>query len=173
VNLDAVLVRYAGLEKRGVLFYRALGERFRQHEVPSRIWRELSNTEASHFALLELTQDWVAMAGGGESAPAVTEDELEAVSARMHDLEEAAAQPACPLEEAVDLTIAWEELELPRILDLVAHLPATARGRIIAGMIAEAAEHYRVLMELVKAAGAAGQAERVAALAERCRAALG
>ena len=42
----------------------------------------------------------------------------------------------------------------------------------MAGMVAEAAEHYRMPLELVKAAAAAGQAERVAALAERCRAAL-
>ena len=173
MNLTAVVGRYAGLEKRGVLFYRGLCERFHGHAAASRVWRELSNTEASHFALLELCQDWIALAGGGESAPPVTEEGLEALSTQMTEIENGAARPDCRIEDALALTIAWEELELPRILELVNHLPARARGRVMAGMIGEAAEHYRMLLELVQAVGTAGQADRVTALAQRCRAALG
>ena len=173
MNLNAVVEHYAQLEKRGVLFYRGLAERFPEHPVAARVWRELSNTEASHFALLELAQDWIAMAGGGESPPAVTEAGLDTQSARMAEIEAASARAGGGIEEAVELTIRWEEAELPRILELVPHLPARARGHVMAGMIAGEPEHYRVLLDLVKAAGAPGQAERVTALVERCRAALG
>jgi hypothetical protein len=172
VNLPAVVERYAALEKRGMLFYRGLHERFHAHPAAARIWRELSNTEASHFALLELSQDWIALAGGGGSVPPVTEESLGALSVLLTELETDAARPDCALEDATLLTIRWEELELPRILDLIPHLPAKARAHVMAGMVAEAAEHYRVLLELVKAAGAPAQVERVAALTERCRAAL-
>ena len=173
MTLNAVVERYAQLEKRGVLFYRGLAERFPEHPVAARVWRELSNTEASHFALLELAQDWIAMAGGGENPPPVTEAGLDTQSARMAEIEAASARPGGGIDEAVELTIRWEEAELPRILELVTHLPARARGQVMAGMIAEAPEHYRVLLDLVKASGGPGQAERVAALVDSCRAALG
>ena len=173
MNLTAIVERYAQLEKRGVLFYRGLGERFSEHLAAARVWRELSNTEASHFALLELAQDWIALAGGGENPPPVTEEGLDTQSARMADIEAASARPGGGIEEAVELTIRWEEIELPRILDLVTHLPVRARGHVMAGMIAEAPEHYRMLLELVKTAGGPGQAERVTALIDGCCAALG
>jgi len=173
VNLSALVERYAQFEKRGVGFYRGLAERFAADATAARLWREMSNTEASHFALLELTQDWIAMAGGGGSAPAVTPASLDALAARMGGIEEAGEAPGTTLAEAVALAVDWEELELPRIIDLVPHLPARAQGRVLAGMVAEAAEHYRLLMELAHAAGAPGAVERVAALAERARAALG
>jgi rubrerythrin len=173
MTLTALLERYAQFEKRGVGFYRGLAERFHASPAAARLWREMSNTEASHFALLELCQDWVAMAGGGASGPPITEAALDELGRRMTALEEAAQREGCTLAEAVALSIAWEELELPRILELVPHLPGQARGRVLAGMIAEAQEHYRVLMELARAAGAPGQAERAAALGEQCRAALG
>jgi len=172
VNLAAVVERYAALEKRAMLFYRGLHERFHAHPTAARLWRELSDTEASHFALLELCLDWIALAGGGASAPPVTEESLGALGALLDELESDAARPECGLEEAALLTIRWEELELPRILELLPHLPAKARGPLMAGMVAEGAEHYRVLLELVRAAGAPAQAARVAALTERCRAAL-
>jgi hypothetical protein len=172
VNLTAVVERYAALEKRGMLLYRGLHERFHAHPAAARIWRDLSDTEASHFALLELSQDWIALAGGGASAPPVTEESLGALSALLTEIETGAAHPECALEDATLLTIRWEELELPRILDLLPHLPAKARAHVMSGMVAEAAEHYRILLELAKAAGAPAQAERVAALIERCRAAL-
>lgn len=173
MKLEALVERYAGLEKRGVLFYRGLAERFHDHSDAARLWRELSNTEASHFALLGLAQDWVAMAGAGEAPAAITEETLERLSAPVTELEDAAARPGTTLEEALELSIRWEEIELPRVLALVSHLPAKARGHVLAGMIAEAPEHYRMLSDLVQAAGSPAQAERVAALTDRCRAALG
>lgn len=173
MTLRALVERYAQYEKRGVVFYRGLAERFASTPVAARIWRELSNTEASHFALLELCEDWIAMAKESASAPPVTPEALNALEARMAELEARAQETSCSLEEGLGLTVTWEELELPRILELVDHLPGQARGRIMAGMIAEAAEHYRLLAELVRSAGAPVEAGRVEALAAQARAALG
>ena len=173
MSLSTLVERYAQFEKRGVGFYRGLAERFAADAGAARLWREMSNTEASHFALLELAQDWIAMSGGGGSAPAVTAENLDALAARMGEIEATAERPDTTLAAAVTLAVDWEELELPRILDLVPHLPAKAQGHVLAGMIAEAAEHYRLLMALAHSAGAPGAAERVRALAERARAALG
>lgn len=173
MTLGALLERYAQLERRGVTFYRGLALRFSAHPAAARAWRQLSDTEASHFALLGLAQDWVAMAGAAPDGPAVGDEAIAALSARMQRLEEAAAGPACTLADAVALTVEWEELELPRILELVGHLPARARGQIMAGIVGEAPEHHRLLLELVRASEAPGLADRVNVLAERCRAALG
>ncbi len=170
LELNAIVERHAQLEKRAMLLYRGLAERFHGHAEASRIWRELSNTEASHFALLELTQDWITMAGAATTS-APRGDSLEAAASGAPTLEAAAGD--CEIERAVDLSLQWEELELPRVLELVAGLPARAQARVMAGLIAESAEHYRILMELVKVAGTPEQAPRVSALAEGARAALG
>jgi hypothetical protein len=173
MTLGALLERYAQFEKRGLGLYRGLAERFAAESAAARLWREMSNTEASHFALFELTQDWVAMAGGGSAPPAATAEHLDALALRMGEIEDRAADPRTTLAAAVTLTIDWEELELPRILELLPHLPARAQGRVLAGMIGEAAEHYRLLSELAGAAGTARDAERIAALGSLARSALG
>jgi hypothetical protein len=174
VTLPALVERYAQFERRGVVFYRALAEGFPADAAAAQLWREMSNTEASHFALLALAQDWIAMAGGtGSAPPGATPEALDSLGRRMGELEEAAARPGTTLPEAVALAIAWEELELPRILELVPHLPANARARVFTGMVAEATEHYRVLGELAKAVGLPGADERIAALTSMARAGLG
>jgi rubrerythrin len=171
VDLDAVLDRQAQLERRAMLFYRGLAERFHAHAAAARLWRMLSDAEAGHFAVLGLARDWVAMAGAAGSPPAAEAEALDLAASRLGELE-AAAGAGCGLEEAVDLSIRWEEVELPRVLALAGYLPAAARGRVLAALVADAAEHYRVLGELVNVAGRAEQAGRVAALADRARAAL-
>lgn len=172
MDLGTLVARSAQLEKRAMAFYRQLAERFAAHPEAARLWREMSNTEASHFALLQLTEDWVAMAGAQAQETPVTPEALEALSDRLAALE-AAGRADCGLADAAELTVAWEELELPRVIELVGELPGTARGRVLAGMIGEAEEHFRILMELMGAAGAAALAGRVSALAERARAVLG
>lgn len=173
MTLTELVERYAQFEKRAVGFYRSLAERFTAHPAAARLWREMSNTEASHFALLELAQDWIAMAKGAGGMPPVTAADLDALAARLAGLEAAAGAAGLTPEAAVGLSVEWEELELPRIVELVRHLPPQAQGRVVAGMIAEAAEHYRMLMELVRVAGGPGQAERVTALEQRAREAIG
>jgi hypothetical protein len=172
VNLSALVERYAQFEKRGVGFYRGFAERFAGEAGAARLWREMSNTEASHFALLGLAQDWIAMAGGNPTVPGATPEALDAIGARMDEIEEAGSRPGLALADAVGLTVAWEELELPRILDLLPHLPTKAHGRVLAGMVAEAAEHYRLIEELARAAGLPDDADRVVALADLARAAV-
>jgi len=173
MTLGALLERYAQFEKRGVGLYRGLAERFAADPAAARLWREMSNTEASHFALFELAQDWVAMAGGGSAPPAATSESLDMLARRMGEIEDRAADPGTTLSTAVSLTVAWEELELPRVLELLPYLPAKAQGRVLAGMIGEAPEHYRLLSELAVAAGGAQDTERIAALASIARGALG
>src|SRR6266545_3584033 len=165
VTLTELVERYAQFEKRAVGFYRGLAGRFATNAEAARLWQEMSNTEASHFALLELAQDWIAMAKGAGGMPPVTAADLDALAARLDRLEAAAA--------AVGLSIEWEELELPRIVELVRHLPPHAQGRVMAGMIAEAGEHYRMLMELVRAVGDTAQTERVSTLERSAREAIG
>jgi rubrerythrin len=172
VTLAALLERHAELEKRGVSFYRTLADRFAFEIAAARLWRELSSTEASHFAVLERAQDWSALAGPEQAGRELAGNHLEAISDRMQELEEAAQRAGTTLADAVELSILWEELELPRILDLLEHLPDKARERVLAGMIGELSEHYRMLIDLARAAGAPGNAARVSAMAARARAAL-
>jgi hypothetical protein len=173
VTLIEIVERYAQFEKRAVVFYRGLAERFAAHAPAARLWREMSNTEASHFALLELTQDWIAMAKGAGGMPPLTAADLDALGARLAELEAGAASAELTPEAAVGLSIEWEELELPRIVELVRHLPPQAQGRVTAGMIAESAEHYRMLMDLVRVAGSPAQVGRVTALEQGAREAIG
>ncbi len=173
MTLTELVERYAQFEKRAVGFYRALAERFAAQPAAARLWREMSNTEASHFALLELAQDWIAMAKGAGGIPPVTAADLDDLAARLARVEADAEAAGLTPEAAVGLSIEWEELELPRIIELVRHLPPLAQGRVMAGMIAEAGEHYRLLMELVQAVGGPGQAERVTALEQSARDAIG
>jgi hypothetical protein len=173
VTLSELVERYAQFEKRAVGFYRGLADRFATDPAAARLWREMSNTEASHFALLELAQDWIAMAKGAGGMPPVTAADLDALATRLAQLEAAAEAAGLTPAAAVELSIEWEELELPHIVELVRHLPPKAQGRVMAGMIAEAAEHYRMLMELVRTAGEAAQTDRVSALERSAREAIG
>ena len=173
MTLVELVERYAQLEKRAVGFYRGLADRFAANQAAARLWLELSNTEASHFALLELAQDWITMAKGAGGMPAVTPEAVASLDARHEALERAAEADGLSLEAAVGLSVDWEELELPRIVELSRHLPPPAQGRVMAGMVAEGAEHYRLLTDLVKAAGGAGHAGRVAALERAARDAIG
>ncbi|HET8578569.1 MAG TPA: hypothetical protein VFO18_15845 [Methylomirabilota bacterium] len=173
MTLSELVERYAQFEKRAVGFYRGLAERFAALPGAARLWREMSNTEASHFALLELAEDWIAMAKGVGGMPPVTAADLDALETRLGELERAASAAGLTPEAAVGLSIEWEELELPRIVELVRHLPPQAQGRVMAGMLAEAPEHYRMLMELVREAGSPGQGGRVSALEQSAREAIG
>ena len=172
MTLEAVLEAYAGFERRALLFYRRLAERFGDQARASQHWRQMADAEASHFTLLRLAPDWIQMEEGPKSDPGLDTAALDAFSARLGQLEAAAERPGLTLAEAVELTLAWEELELPRILDLLRCLPERARSQVRAGIIGEAGKHYADLMELAQAGGgAAGLVERVEAL--RTRAAAG
>lgn len=171
MKLEAVIEAYAGYEKRALQLYRKLAERFRDNARVSRLWRQMSDAEASHFTLLQLAPDWIAMAGEPKTDPELEPEALDALTAELSKLEQAAERPGLTLQEAVELTLAWEEQELPRILALLPCLPGRAREQVRAGIVGEVEKHYADLMELVKAAGAGGLEERVEAL--RARAATG
>ena len=171
MKLEALIEAYAGYEKRALQLYRKLAEGFSDNPRASRHWRQMSDAEASHFTLLQLALDWTAMAGEPKTNPEQEPAALDALTAELHRIEQTAEQPGLTLEAAVELTLAWEELEPPRILELLPYLPGRAQGQVRAVMVGEAEKHYADLMELVREAGAAGLEERVQAL--RARAATG
>ncbi len=158
---------YAGYEKRALTLYRKLAERFRDHAQATRLWRQMSDAEASHFTTLQLAPDWIAMAGGPKVDLELEPAALDALGGRLGQIETAAERPGLSFPEAVELTLAWEELELPRVLELLSSLPEQVRGRLRAGMLGESARHYADLLELANAAGVSGLAERVEALRAR------
>lgn len=167
MTLEAVIEAYASYEKRALHLYRKLAERFSDNPEASQQWRRMSDAEASHFTHLQLAPDWIAMAAGPKTNPDLKLAALDPLAAQLRQLEETAERPALSLKEAAELTLAWEELELPRILDLLSHLPEPAREKVRAGLVGEAERHYADLLELVKAAGAGGLEQRVDALRTR------
>lgn len=167
MTLEAVIEAYASYEKRALHLYRRLAERFSDNPRASRQWRRMSDAEASHFTLLQLAPDWIAMAGGPKTDRELELAALDALAAQLRQLEETAERPGLSVQEAVELTLAWEELEFPRILDLLSWLPEPAREKVRAGLVGEAERHYADLRELVKAAGADSLVERVDALRTR------
>jgi len=171
MRLESLLEAYAGYEKRALALYRELAERLEGNAQASRLWRQMSDAEASHFTTLQLASDWITMAGERTANLEMEPAALEALAAKLDQLEAAAEQSGLALQEAVELTLSWEELELPRIVELLSYLPEPVRGRVRTGLMGESARHYADLLGLVNAAGVADLAERVEAL--RIRAGTG
>jgi rubrerythrin len=164
MTLETVLETYAGYEKRAMQFYRQLSGRFADQAEVSRFWRQMSDAEASHFAVLTLAVDWVVMAGKGTSVPDSIETILSTAALEMAKLERAAESPSLTSRDAVRLTVSWEEKELRRILELLPHLPEKVCGQVRAGILGEAKKHYEGLAELIKQVGHDELVERVEAL---------
>jgi hypothetical protein len=171
MHLAIVLTRYAQLERRAMVLYRALATRFAAVPDAARRWQEMSDAEAGHFAVLGLAEDWVALGGAASTPTPITEESLDLLGQRLTTLEEAAGREACGLAEAVEISLTWEELEMPRVAALIDLLGEPARGRVRAGLVAEAEAHVGSLRALV-AAGAPALAPRVAALGDQARATL-
>ncbi len=167
MRLEAVIEACAGFEKRALWLYRKLAERFGDNARASRHWRQMSDAEAGHFTLLQLALDWVSMAGEPSGDVGLEPPALDALGAQLGRLEQAADRAGLTLAEAVELTLAWEELELPRILELIRHLPEQVRERVRTGLLGETDRHYGDLLALVKEAEAAGLEARAEALRDR------
>ncbi len=166
-TVAAVVERCAGYERRGLMLYRRLADRFAADPAGA-TWRQMSNAEAAHFTTLQLAGDWLAMAGAAQTpADAAAVGEHAAVEARLEELERAAAADGLTAADAAALTLEWEELELRRVLALLALLPPLVRDRVRGGMVNELPEHHGDLLRLVVAVGAAALASRVEALARR------
>jgi len=140
-------------ERRGIAFYRRLAGRFHDPPEASRLWTRMSDMEAGHFAILTLSQDLVQMTGDAPSE--ITSATFDETEDRLTALESQGETPSLTLAEAVHLALAWEEIELPRVLALLPALPPEARRRMLSGLLAETDLHYDCLTALAGLAGVA------------------
>lgn len=153
MTLAALLERYAGYERRALLLYRSLADRFRGQPDASARWRAMSDAEASHFTTLRLASDRVAMAGAADTEAGSLADGLDDLERRLAEVEQAASRPGIGLTEAVELTITWEELEMARIRTLVTALPSAVQPHVERGLLGELDRHRSDLLALAGVAG--------------------
>jgi hypothetical protein len=161
MTLAALIEAYAGYERRALLLYRRLSERFAADAVASRLWRAMSDAEAGHFTTLQLATDRLAMTGG---AAAEVEVDVAAIDARLATLEQAAAAGTLSTAQAAQLTLEWEEAEIVRIAALLPSIPEPVRARVRTGLLGEIDGHYGDLRALLVAAGRGDLDGRVDAL---------
>jgi hypothetical protein len=164
MTLSALIEAYAGYERRALLLYRRLSERFAADAAASRLWRAMSDAEAGHFTTLQLATDRLAMAGG---ATTEVEVDIAAVEKRLTALEQAVAATALSTAQAAQLTLEWEEAESARITTLLPSIPEPVRARVRTGLLGEIDAHYGHLRALLAAAGLADRDGRVDALRAR------
>ncbi|HUF92214.1 MAG TPA: hypothetical protein VMR23_07550 [Candidatus Limnocylindria bacterium] len=150
MTLAALIEAYAGYERRALLLYRRLSERFAADAVASRHWRAMSDAEAGHFTTLQLATDRLAMAGG---AAIDVDADVAAIETRLAALEQAAAATALNAAQAALLTLEWEEAEIARITALLPSIPEPVRARVRTGLLGEIDTHYADLRALLAAAG--------------------
>ncbi len=161
MTLAAVIEVYAGYERRALLLYRRLSERFAVESTAGRHWRSMSDAEAGHFTTLQLATDWLAMAGAAATAVNV---DIAAIDARVTALEQAATAVDLSAARAAEITLQWEEAEVARITALLPSIPEAVRGRVRAGLLGEIDAHYADLRALLAAAGRGDLDGRVDAL---------
>jgi hypothetical protein len=167
MTLGALLERCAGYERRALLLYRQLAERFHGEPEAARRWRAMSDAEAAHFTTLRLAGDRAALAGAAAAEAGDLAAGLDSTEDRLRELEEAAGQPGLTLAEAVGLAVGWEELEVARIACLVAALPGAVRPHVEAGLLGQLAAHHDDLLALARASGVDSLERRVGVLRER------
>lgn len=149
-------------ERRGITFYRRFAGRFHDPPEASRLWTRMSDTEAGHFAIMALTQDLVQMRHNpGEPPLEITFVSLDETERRLTALESQGEASSLTLAEAVHLAVAWEEIELPRVLALLPALPLEAKHRMLSGLLAETDLHYDCLKALAGLAGVASADSRL------------
>ncbi len=167
MTLSALIEAYAGYERRALLLYRRLAERFPGNLDASGRWRAMSDAEAHHFTTLQLATDRFALAGAGTIA---VDADLRPIDARLGAIEQAAADPALSPAQAVLLTLEWEEAETERITGLLTALPETVRGHVRTGLRGDIDAHYGDLRALAAAAGLHDVQSRLDALRTAARA---
>jgi hypothetical protein len=167
MTLSALIEAYAGYERRALLLYRRLSERFAAEPVASRHWRAMSDAEAGHFTTLQLATDRLAMAGG---ATTDVDADVTSIDTRLAAIEQAAGAPALTAAQAAELTLQWEEAEVARVTALLPSIPDAVRARVRTGLLGEVDAHYGDLRALLAAAGRVDLEARVDALSRLARA---
>ncbi len=150
-------------ERRGITFYRGLARRFPDPPEASRLWTRMSDMEAGHFAIFALSQDLVQI-NPSDPPLEITFASLDETEDRLTALESQGETSSLTLAEAVRLAVAWEEIELPRVLALLPVLPLEARRRMLSGLLAETDLHYDCLKALAGLAGVASIDSRLQTL---------
>ena len=125
MEIMAALEAFRDLERRGIEFYRTLGERVGD-ERSARLWRECMHTEASHQTIFMLCLDWAHMWRWTGPKPDVPVDaaDLAREADALTALEAEAGQAGLTAAAALDVALRWEERELSRLL---LHRPPRSR----------------------------------------------
>jgi hypothetical protein len=153
-TLSDLLQIFAGFERRALELYRHFAQVFAAHPTAARIWRAMSDAEAGHFAVLRLAEDRLPAADGAPGADRrFDEVHLDEWESAVQELEAKGRRPGIDPAEAAEITLTWEQGELPRLLALLADLPEPARQRTAEGLVEGAQEHLDCLKELLSAVG--------------------
>lgn len=154
VDRDRQLARFAEFEKRAIFLYRALAQRFTSTPALSDLWREMSDVEAAHFAILTLAgetlrgDEALARTAAGYNSPPV-----EAVDRFLAEAEARAKEGKLTPGEAVQIAIALEGGELPRIEDLLTWLPPRALATLRETVTGPLEGHFACLARIAKLSG--------------------
>lgn len=169
MSLDTLLERFAACERRALNLYRRLADHFSADAEAARLWVELSNAEAAHFAILQLAADTARRPGAGEVPGAEPDEPVETIEQALTSLEVRAASGAITPAEAVEVALTLEREELPRIRRIVRALPPGARGGVMGGIVLGLPAHYACLARLAARAGVPAAGAALEALAEEAR----
>jgi len=169
MSLCALLERLAACERRALNLYRRLAERFAADPEGARLWVELSNAEAAHFAILQLAADTARRPGAGEVPGAEPDEPVETIEQALTSLEVRAASGAITPAEAVEVALTLEREELPRIRRIVRALPPGARAGVMGGILLGLPAHYACLAKLAARAGVPAAGAALEALADEAR----
>ncbi len=164
----ALAERAAKLEQRAMQAYRALATRFSGREAGRR-FAEMAEGEAQHYAVLNLSGDFVRMAKDLPPGPVESEADLAAAEPLVAALEAAGqtgtdVPPEVALTSAVEAAVRFESQELPRVAALLRALPEPACGRARAGIGRTLPGHYAALEALARESGRDDLAEAARAL---------
>ena len=169
MSLSTLLERFAAAERRALDLYRRFAEHFAADPEAARLWVELSNAEAAHFAILRLAVDTVRMAGAEKVPDPAGGDSLEAIEETLAALEARAASGTLTPADAVEAAVTLEQEELPRIRRILGALPPPARGSVLGGIVLGLPAHYACLAKLAARGGIPGAAGTLEALQEEAR----
>ena len=166
-----LLAQFAQFEKRAIFLYRAFAQRFAAQPALSALWREMSDVEAAHFAILTLAGETVqgdrALA---QTAATFDPQAVEVTDRALADAEGRARAGTITAGEAVELALALESGELPRIEDLLAWLPPRALASVREAVTGPLEGHFTCLARIAELSGRADLAAEIAGLRAKAQA---
>ncbi len=138
MTLAEILTAFAAVEKRAFAMYLLFSRRYADGTAVPDLWKEMSNAEAGHAAILTLAADRAGLESDETPPPPDLLTDTENLLSR---LEERARVESLPLAEAVEIALTWEEQELPRLLRLLRLLPPRIKVSLVSGMARGMKEH--------------------------------